>query len=184
MIAPRPHCTVLILVGSLRRASVNRQLAQIAMRSAPEGVATRLFERLGALPFYNEDLDNDPAPEAVVALRAEASSADALLLVTPEYNGGIPAVIKNAIDWLSRPYCNSPLKDKPAAVIGASLSEYGGQWAHGDTRRSLGIAGPRVIESIALSMSIKSLGEVSSSNCGLADRLGNVLRQLAVEVSR
>ena len=97
---------VLVLVGSLRAASVNRQLAEKRPRTLrPPGQRLRLFEGLAELPFYNKDIDLRFADnEAVVALRAAAADADALLLLTPEYNGTIPAVLKNAIDWISRPY--------------------------------------------------------------------------------
>ncbi|HET7667055.1 MAG TPA: NADPH-dependent FMN reductase, partial [Mycobacterium sp.] len=96
--------TVLVLIGSLRAASINRQLAELAVESAPEGVHLQLFDRLGELPFYNEDLNTDNVPEPVATLRATAAEADAALVVTPEYNGSIPGVLKNAIDWLSRPF--------------------------------------------------------------------------------
>ncbi|HNA50020.1 MAG TPA: NADPH-dependent FMN reductase, partial [Mycobacterium sp.] len=101
---------VLVLLGSLRAASINRQLAELAAESAPDGVAVTIYEGLGELPFYNEDLDTDAAPAAVAALRAAATAADAALVVTPEYNGSIPGVLKNAIDWLSRPFGNGALK--------------------------------------------------------------------------
>ena len=101
---------VLVLVGSLRAASVNRQLAELAVETAPDGVRLQLFDRLGELPFYNEDIDNENVAEPVVALRAAAGDADAALVVTPEYNGSIPGVLKNAIDWLSRPFGNSALE--------------------------------------------------------------------------
>src|SRR5246500_3346163 len=120
---------VLALVGSLRAASINRQIAELAAEVAPEGVSVTIFDQLGELPFYNEDIDNednDNVPAAVTALRAAAAEADAALVVTPEYNGSIPAVIKNAIDWLSRPFGDSALKDKPLAVIGGSYGQYGG----------------------------------------------------------
>src|SRR5246127_1387218 len=118
---------VLTLVGSLRAASINRQIAELAADVAPDGVAVTIFEQLGELPFYNEDIDNDAdVPASVTALRAAAAKADATLVVTPEYNGSIPAVIKNAIDWLSRPFGDSALKDKPLAVIGGSYGQYGG----------------------------------------------------------
>ena len=77
----------------------------------------------------------------MAALRAAAAEADAALVVTPEYNGSIPAVIKNAIDWLSRPFGDGALKGKPLAVIGGSFGQYGGVWAHDETRKSFGIAG-------------------------------------------
>src|SRR6187200_325033 len=109
---------VLVLLGSLRAASINRQLAELAIESAPDGASLQLFDRLGELPFYNEDIDNDDVAEPVKALREAA--ADAALVVTPEYNGSIPAVLKNAIDWLSRPFGNGALKGKPVAVVGAA----------------------------------------------------------------
>src|SRR6201984_839759 len=110
---------VLTLVGSLRAASLNRQIAELASDVAPDGVAVTIFDQLGELPFYNEDIDNEAAvPASVTALRAVAAEADATLVVTPEYNGSIPAVIKNAIDWLSRPFGDGALKDKPLAVLG------------------------------------------------------------------
>lgn len=155
---PRSSTTVrvLVLVGSLRSGSLNRQLADTAMAHAPEQIETVLFERLGDLPHYNEDLDSAPGHEAVDPLRAEAGRCDAFLVVTPEYNGGLPGVLKNAIDWLSRPYGNSALKGKPAAVIGCSLGRYGGAWAHADARKTLAIAGAQAPDDIELSLSAKS----------------------------
>lgn len=147
----------LILVGSLRSGSLNRQLAATAITHAPAHVEPILFDRLGELPHYNEDLDTAEADPVVHALRSEVGTSDALLVVTPEYNGGLPGVLKNAIDWLSRPYGNSALKGKPAAVIGSALGRYGGQWAHSDARKSLAIAGAQVPEDIELSLPAKDL---------------------------
>ncbi|MCE9516908.1 MAG: NAD(P)H-dependent oxidoreductase, partial [Mycobacterium sp.] len=113
--------TVLALVGSLRTASINRQLAELAAQSAPDGVTVVVYDGLGDLPFYNEDIDTADAPAAVSALRTAAADADAALVVTPEYNGSIPGVLKNAIDWLSRPWGDGAFKDKPLAVIGTAL---------------------------------------------------------------
>src|ERR1700730_15078426 len=143
---------VLVLLGSLRAASINRQLAEVAVETAPEGVSLELFDRLGGLPFYNEDIDNGDVPEAVTALRVVAAGADAALVVTPEYNGSIPGVLKNAIDWLSRPLGNGALKGKPVAVGGSALGQYGGVWAHDEVRKSIGIAGVRVVEDLKLSI--------------------------------
>ncbi len=148
---------VLVLLGSLRAQSINRQLVELAVETAPEGVSLQLFDRLGELPFYNEDIDNEGVPEPVVALRQAAGDADAALVVTPEYNGSIPGVLKNAIDWLSRPFGDSALKGKPTAVVGAALGQYGGVWAHDETRKSFGIAGPRVVEDLKLSVPATSL---------------------------
>jgi NAD(P)H-dependent FMN reductase len=175
---------VLVLVGSLRAASINRQLAELAVETAPEGVSLQLFDRLGELPFYNEDIDNDEVAEPVTALRAAAADADAALVVTPEYNGSIPGVLKNAIDWLSRPFGNSALKDKPAAVVGAAGGQYGGVWAHDETRKSFGIAGPRVVEELKLSVPAKALdGKHPRENAEVADNVRNVVGKLAAEVA-
>jgi NAD(P)H-dependent FMN reductase len=175
---------VLVLLGSLRAASINRQLAELAVETAPEGVSLQLFDRLGELPFYNEDIDNDDVAEPVVALRAAAANADAALVVTPEYNGSIPGVLKNAIDWLSRPFGDSALKGKPAAVIGGSFGQYGGVWAHDETRKSFGIAGPRIVEDLKLSVPFKSLdGKHPRENAEVTENLRDVVGKLAAEVA-
>ena len=174
---------VLVLVGSLRAASVNRQLAELAVETAPDGVTLTLFDGLGELPFYNEDIDNEDVPASVVALREAAGDADAALVVTPEYNGSIPGVLKNAIDWLSRPFGNSALKGKPMAVIGVAMGQYGGVWAHDETRKSFGIAGPRVVEDLKLSVQGKSLdGKHPRENAEVAANLRDIVGKLAAEV--
>ena len=175
---------VLVLLGSLRAASINRQLAELALESAPDGVAVTIYEGLGELPFYNEDLDTDAAPAAVAALRAAAAAADAALVVTPEYNGSIPGVLKNAIDWLWRPFGNGALKDKPLAVIGAALGRYGGVWAHDETRKSFGIAGPRVVDSVKLSLQTTTFdGRHPRESAEVAAAVRDVVGKLAAEVS-
>lgn len=174
---------VLVLVGSLRAASVNRQLAELAVESAPDGADLQLFDRLGELPFYNEDIDTDDVAEPVRALRQLAADVDAALVVTPEYNGSIPGVLKNAIDWLSRPYGNSALQGKPLAVVGAALGRYGGQWAHDEARKSFGIAGPRVVEELKLSVPTTGLdGKHPRENDEVAANLRDVVGKLVAEV--
>jgi NAD(P)H-dependent FMN reductase len=174
---------VLALVGSLRAASVNRQLAELAADTAPDGVTVTLFDGLGELPFYNEDIDNGNVAEPVVALRAAAADADAALVVTPEYNGSIPGVLKNAIDWLSRPFGSSALKDKPVAVVGAAAGRYGGVWAHDETRKSFGIAGPRVVESVKMSVPLTAFdGKHPRENAEVAENLRDIVGKLAAEV--
>ena len=144
---------VLALVGSLRAGSYNRRLAEAAAKYAPEGIDVEIFEGLGEVPFYNEDLDRPgDVPDPARALRDAVQRADALLLVTPEYNGSLPAVLKNAIDWTSRPYQAGAITAKPLAVAGTSTGRYGGVWAHDDTRKTAGIAGARVLEDIALAV--------------------------------
>ncbi|KUI43762.1 FMN reductase [Mycobacterium sp. IS-1590] len=175
---------VLVLLGSLRAASINRQLVELALESAPDGVRLDFFDRLGELPFYNEDIDNeDGLAEPVAALRRAAAGADAALVVTPEYNGSIPGVLKNAIDWLSRPYGNSALQGKPLAVVGAALGRYGGRWAHDETRKSFAIAGPRVIEDLELSVQSKAFdGRHPRENAEVAANLRDVIGKLVAEV--
>jgi NAD(P)H-dependent FMN reductase len=183
-----PNIKVLALVGSLRTASVNRQIAELATAEAPEGVTVTIFDGLAELPFYNEEIDdvmNAEAPSLapVAALRAAAAEADAALVVTPEYNGSYPAVIKNAIDWLSRPFGDGALKGKPLAVIGGSFGQYGGVWAHDDTRKSFGIAGARVVEAIKLSVPFKTLnGQHPREHAELVANVRDAVGKLAAEV--
>jgi NAD(P)H-dependent FMN reductase len=179
---------ILALVGSLRAASINRKVAELAAAVAPAGVTVTIFEGLGEVPFYNEEIDDAmssdaPALAPVAALRAAAADADAALVVTPEYNGSIPAVIKNAIDWLSRPFGNGALKGKPLAVIGGSMGQYGGVWAHDETRKSFGIAGAEVVESIKLSVPFRTLdGKAPAEDAELTGNVRDVVGKLATEV--
>lgn len=139
--------SVLVLVGSLRAASTNRQLAEAAVGLAPDGVSLELFDGHHELPLYNEDVDVEgQLPAAVVAYRQAIAEADAVLVVTPEHNGTMPANLKNAIDWSSRPFGSSAISTKPVAVIGTSFAQFGGIWAQDEARKAYGIAGARVIE--------------------------------------
>jgi NAD(P)H-dependent FMN reductase len=141
---------VLVLVGSLRADSFNRRLAEAVREQAPAGVVVDIADGLGDVPFYNEDIDGASAPATVLALRAQLTAADRVLVVTPEYNGTMPAVLNNALDWASRPFGEGSLKDKPLAVIGTSVGQYGGQWAHEDTHRSAKVAGASVVDDIVI----------------------------------
>jgi NAD(P)H-dependent FMN reductase len=140
-------------------------------------VTVEIAEGLGQVPFYNEDLDGDQVPAAAAALRDRVAAADRVLAVTPEYNGTMPAVLNNAIDWVSRPYGRGALKGKPFAVIGATPTPYGGKWAHDDTRRSAGIAGAAVVEDVVLSQSALE-GDILADEAVRA-RLVEALRALA-----
>jgi NAD(P)H-dependent FMN reductase len=145
--------TVLALVGSLRAESINQKLAEAIQVNAPDQVDVVIHENLGNIPFYNEDIDVEgKVPAAATALRAAASDADALLLVTPEHNGTIPASLKNAIDWLSRPYGAGALNGKPTGVVGTAYGQFGGVWAQDETRKSAAIAGARIIEGVKLAI--------------------------------
>ncbi|ROQ39554.1 NAD(P)H-dependent FMN reductase [Frondihabitans sp. PhB188] len=145
--------SILVLVGSLRAASTNRQLAEAAAQVAPEGVTLTIHEGLGHIPFYNEDIDVDGAvPEGAAKLRAAIGASDAVLVVTPEHNGTIPASLKNAIDWASRPFGESTLVGKPLAVIGSAFGQFGGVWAQDETRKAFGITGAKVLEDVKLAI--------------------------------
>ncbi|MGW6443072.1 NAD(P)H-dependent oxidoreductase [Lentzea sp. NPDC055074] len=144
---------ILTLVGSLRSGSHNRRLAEAAVQIAPEHVEIGVFEDLGAVPFYNEDIDVEGAvPAEAAKLRQAVAEADALLLVSPEHNGTIPAVLKNAIDWLSRPYGAGALTGKPVAVVGTAFGQYGGVWAQDEARKAVKIAGGVPAEDLTLSI--------------------------------
>ena len=139
---------VLAISGSLRADSHNTALARAASELAPGGVEVDVYDGLADLPLYDGDLDApDAAPEAVERLRHAIGAADALLFVTPEYNGSVSGVLKNAVDWASRPAGrSSALWGQTAAVAGATTGQYGAMWAQQDLRRILGIAGARVID--------------------------------------
>lgn len=148
-----PATSILVLVGSLRGGSTNRQLAEAAAELAPADVTLTIYPSLADLPFYDEDIDLEgSAPESADAFRAAVAAADAVLVVTPEHNGTIPAVLKNAIDWASRPYGGAPITQKPVAVIGSAFGQYGGVWAHDEARKALGIAGARVLDDVTMSV--------------------------------
>src|SRR5688572_23434005 len=114
---------ILGIAGSLRRQSYNRSALRAAQQLAPAGVTINIFE-LDGIPAFSEDDEKNP-PAKVVELKKQIRAADALLIVTPEYNYSIPGVLKNAIDWASRPYGDSAWSGKPAAIMGASVGTIG-----------------------------------------------------------
>ena len=138
---------ILVLSGSLRRESFNTALAQAAVELAPPSVEVEVYDGLGLLPHYDQDLDQEDVetPDAVIDLRARIDRADALFVITPEYNGSLPGVLKNAIDWASARHRGSWLRNKTVAVAGATTGQYGAIWAQQDLKRVLGIAGARVV---------------------------------------
>jgi len=114
---------ILGIAGSLRRQSYNRSALRAAQQLAPEGVTVNIFE-IDGIPGFKEDDEKNP-PAKVVDLKKQIRAADALLIVTPEYNYSVPGVLKNAIDWASRPYGDSAWSGKPAAIMGASIGTIG-----------------------------------------------------------
>jgi len=136
---------ILGLSGSLRRDSHNTRLLEGARSLLPAGVELVLFDQLAAIPPYSEDDEPAGAP-AVSALAAAITEADGLLISTPEYNGSIPGALKNALDWVSRPLATTPLRGKPAAVVGASTGLFGAVWAQAELRKVLATIGARVVD--------------------------------------
>ncbi|GAA2761885.1 NAD(P)H-dependent oxidoreductase [Streptomyces paradoxus] len=178
---------ILALVGSLRAGSHNRQLAEAAVKLAPEGAEVNLYEGLAEIPFYNEDIDVEGSvPAAATRLRDAANAADGLILFTPEYNGTIPAVLKNAIDWLSRPYGAGALSGKPVAVVGTAFGQYGGVWAQDETRKSVGVAGGKVLEDVKLSIpgSVTRFAETHpADDAEVAQQLADVVARLHGDIA-
>lgn len=129
-----PTFRVLALVGSLRANSFNRRLAAACAELLPDGAELTIFPSLGEIPLYDEELDTDPPPSPVRALREALVNADALLVVTPEYNYGVPGLLKNALDWASRPVAASPLRGLPTGIVGASPGTVGSARAHAQLR--------------------------------------------------
>ena len=175
--------TVLTLVGSLRADSTNRKLAEAIQLNAPEDLEIVIHGSLGNIPFYNEDIDVEgQVPAAAAALRAAANEADTLLLVTPEHNGTVPASLKNAIDWLSRPYGAGALTGKPTAVVGTAFGQFGGVWAQDEARKAVGIAGARVLEDVKLAVpgSMVRFAEVHpKDDAEVVERIKGVFTALA-----
>jgi len=130
---------VLGIAGSLRAASFNRALLRAARELAPAGMEIAIFEGIGALPLFNEDVEKAGDPEPVRALKAAIREADGLLVVTPEYNYSIPGVLKNAVDWASRAP-ERVLNDKPAAILGATPGMGGTIRSQDVLRRALDMA--------------------------------------------
>jgi chromate reductase, NAD(P)H dehydrogenase (quinone) len=125
---------ILGIAGSLRKASYNRGALRAAQQLCPQGATIEVFE-LDGIPGFSQDEERQP-PQKVVELKQKIRSADAVLFVTPEYNYGLPGVLKNAIDWASRPYGDSAWNGKPAAIISAALSMGGGVRAQYQLRQS------------------------------------------------
>ena len=175
---------VLAVSGSLRAESHNTSLLRAAIDAAPDGVEVELWEGIGELPIYDQDIEAD-LPESVRRLREDWASADAILFSTPEYNGSVPGGLKNAIDWASRPVRESALTNQNVAVIGASTGQFGAMWAQADLRKILGVAGARVIgDELPVTRAHEKFdhdGRLLDEE--LADRLRGLLATLAAEAA-
>jgi len=137
---------ILAISGSLRRDSHNAKLLRNASELFADDVEVELWDGLKDIPPYDEDDDGDGAPASVAALRAAFAGADAVLISTPEYNSSVPGQLKNVLDWVSRPLATNPLRNKPAAVVGASSGAFGAVWAQAELRKVLATIGARVVD--------------------------------------
>ena len=169
---------ILAISGSLRTGSFNTALVRTARDLAPAGVEVEPYEGLGSIPAFNEDREA-VLPEPVQELNRLIREADALLVATPEYNGGVPGALKNALDWASRPHGEAALVAKPAAVVGASTTAYGAQWAQEQVRRALTLSGAVVIDAeLAVPRAGERIvgGEVvdSATRAGLAEVIADL----------
>lgn len=137
---------ILGISGSLREGSHNTSLLRAAAKLLPPGVELEIYAGLRELPPYDAGNDIEPAAGAVQRLREAIAIADGVVIATPEFNGSIPGVLKNALDWASRPFPDNALRGKPVAVIGASTGLFGAVWAQAETRKVLEITGAEVID--------------------------------------
>jgi chromate reductase, NAD(P)H dehydrogenase (quinone) len=139
--------TILAISGSLRGSSYNTMLLRAAESLLPNDVELELYDGLKAVPPYDEeDDDGDRSPAEVQRFRAALAGADAVLISTPEYNSSVPGQLKNALDWASRPIATNVLRNKPAAVVGASTGAFGAVWAQAELRKVLAATGARVVD--------------------------------------
>jgi chromate reductase len=134
---------ILTLVGGIAAASINKKLLQLIKPLAPTDFRFIGFD-ITTLPYFSQDLEQNP-PQPVITLRESITAADGVLFITPEYNRAIPGVLKNAIDWPSRPYGSNTWKDKCAAVLGTSMGAIGAFGAQAQLKALLSFLDMRVM---------------------------------------
>lgn len=145
MNTPPESLQLALIVGSSRRASLHRVVAEAVVESAPAGVSI-VEVPLAEVPFFDQDVEDVGDPAAVTAMKAAVAGADALVIVTPEYNGSMPAVVKNAVDWLSRPYGTGPIAGTPTMIIAGTPGRHDAAGVREALARSATIAGAAVHE--------------------------------------
>jgi chromate reductase, NAD(P)H dehydrogenase (quinone) len=174
--------TILGIAGSLRKASWNRSALRAAQKLLPEGVKLEVFE-LDGLPLFNQDEEGKPHPR-VTELKQRIRAADALLFATPEYNYGMPGVLKNAIDCASRPYGDNAWDGKPAAILSAAMSMGGGVRAQYQLRQCFVFLNIEAI--VQPEVAIGNAGQRFNEQGELTDEtskklIGQLLRNLAAK---
>lgn len=175
---------VLAIAGSLRQRSYNKMLLQTARTVSPPEVDLELYADLASIPLFDEDLERQTGggPPPVKRLRAKVKAADGLLISTPEYNQSMPGVLKNAIDWLSRPGPEEVLIEKPVAIVGASGGRWGTRLAQANLRQVLTATESLVMPqpAIFVAESAKVFGDDGAlTNDLLRKQLENFLRAFA-----
>jgi chromate reductase, NAD(P)H dehydrogenase (quinone) len=175
---------ILGISGSLRGDSHNLRLLRAAAALLPPEAELEVFSGLKAIPPFDEDDEGAPAP-SVERWREAIAAADGLLFATPEYNSSIPGALKNAIDWASRPFDNTVLRNKPVAVVGASTGMFGAVWAQAELRKALAAAGARVIDR---ELPVGNAEEAFAADGTLAEdehtsALGDTLAELLAEIA-
>ena len=177
---------VLGISGSLRRDSHNTALLRAAAALLPPGAEFELWGDLKAVPPYDADDDYGLVgrAESLRALDAAIRDADVVLFSTPEYNHSIPGALKNALDWLSRPLAESPLRGKPVAVVGASTGIFGAVWAQAELRKVLSAIGARVVDrELPVGLATDAFGDDGRlADHDLELSLGDLLAELLGEV--
>ena len=174
---------ILGISGSLRRDSYNTALLHhVGELFETEGVQFDVYAGLREVPPFDEDEEVN-APQAVVCLRAAIAGADGVFFATPEYNSSIPGVLKNALDWVSRPIATNTIRNKPVAVIGASTGGFGAVWSHAGASEGAQCNGARVVdEEVAVGQAMDrfdSRGRLNDSN--LDAQVREVALQLLTE---
>src|SRR5215212_11491599 len=171
------------IAGSLRKDSWNRKLLLAAAELLPEDVEFELWDGLKAMPPYDEDDDGLPAPPPVAKLREAIAGADAVLVATPEYNSSVPGHLKNAFDWVSRPFATNALRFKPVAVVGASTGAFGAVWAQAELRKVLAALGARVLDvELPVSHAHSRFDETGLTDDEIRAGLADAIEALAAEV--
>jgi chromate reductase len=175
---------ILAISGSLRGGSHNTELLRAAAAGAPEDVEVELYDPdlIKEIPPYDAD-DDLPGDQPIPVRRFKAALelADAVLVATPEYNSSIPGVLKNALDWASRPLAESPVRNKPVAVLSSSTGMFGGVWAAAETRKVMGALGARTLEdTVAVPKAHERLAD--GVDATLLDELRTVVDALATAV--
>lgn len=172
---------VLGISGSLRRDSHNTALLRHAGELfEAEGAEFEIYDGLRDIPPYDADDDADIAPAAVAQARAAVADVDVVFFTTPEYNHSVPGVLKNAVDWLSRPLATNVLRNKPVAVVGASTGMFGAVWAQAELRKVLAATGARVVEGeVAIGHAMDRFDENGRlTDPNLEEQLREVVRNL------